>query len=101
MMHRIASWLCRKSAVRKETAMREPWWRKQTQHWYLEVDGKQVRISKTPDPEGGTRKNPPSAVQKEWHRIEREGIPQDVQVGDLFAAYLTFLTGPDVKESSE
>jgi integrase len=71
--------------------MREPWWRKQTGHWYLECNGKQKRISKNPDPEGGKRKYPPTEVQNEWHRIMREGMPQDMQVGDLFAAFIASL----------
>src|ERR1700692_1369238 len=80
--------------------MREPWWRKQNQHWYLEVDGKQKRISKDKDPDGGDRKYPPPAVQNEWHRIMREGVPQDMQLGDLFAAFLASLTGADNLETS-
>jgi integrase len=73
--------------------MREPFWRAQTQYWYIEKNGKQVRLSKLGDrdPDGGDRKHPPAAVQNEWHRLMREGSPEDLQVGDLFAAFLTSL----------
>lgn len=71
--------------------MREPWWRKQNGHWYIEVFGKQVRISKEPDWDGDKRKHPPIAVQNEWHRIEREGSPADMQAGDLFSLYVASL----------
>ena len=45
--------------------MREPFWRAQTQYWYIEKNGKQVRLSKLGDrdPHGGDRKHPPAAVQ--------------------------------------
>jgi integrase len=75
--------------------MREPWWRSQTQHWYLEVNGNQVRLSKEKDPAGGDRKHPPPAVQNEWHRLMREGRPEDMQAGDLFAAFIRALTGEE------
>lgn len=71
--------------------MREPWWRKQNGHWYLEINGKQKRISKEPDPDGGDRKYPPPSVENEWHRIMREGSPEDMQLGDLFAAFIVSL----------
>ncbi len=79
--------------------MREPWWRKQTGHWYLEVGGKQIRISTAPDPEGGTRKNPPADVQNEWHRMMRESRPEDMQLGDLFAAFIASL--PEGSDNSQ
>src|SRR4051812_19025842 len=81
--------------------MREPWWRQQTEHWYLEVNGKQIRISKQPDPDGGTRKSPPPAVQNEWHRIAREGTPEDMRLGDLVAAFLADLPDGDNKDNSK
>lgn len=76
--------------------MREPWWRKQNGHWYLEVDGKQVRLSK----QGGERKSPPPVVQNEWHRIAREGTPEDMRLGDLVAAFLADLPDGDNKDNS-
>ena len=71
--------------------MKAPWWRKQTGHWYIEQHGKQVRISKERDPDGETRKFPPAAVQNEWHRIMREGVPEDMQLGDLFVSFIASL----------
>ena len=71
--------------------MRTPWWRKQNGHWYLELHGKQVKLSKKPDWDGGERKSPPAFVENEWHRIMREGTPEDMQVGDLFSAFLASL----------
>src|SRR5205823_2626927 len=73
--------------------MREPFWRAQTGYWYIEQNGKQVRLSKLGDrdPDGATRKYPPPAVQNEWHRIMREGIPEDMQLGDLFVAFIASL----------
>ena len=71
--------------------MRTPWWRKATGHWYLEVHGKQIRISTEPDWDGEKRKGPPPAVENEWHRLMREGRPEDMQVGDLFAAFIASL----------
>src|SRR5437667_5303935 len=44
------------------TLFRSPWWREQTQFWYVKVNGKQVRLGKEKDPDGATRKDPPSAV---------------------------------------
>jgi integrase len=80
--------------------MREPWWRKQNGHWYLEVDGKQVRLSKEPDPDGGSRKEPPPPVQNEWHKFMREGIPSEMQFGDLVAQFLASLPEGDNKDNS-
>jgi integrase len=75
--------------------MREPWWRKQNGHWYLEVNGKQVRISDEPDPDGGERKNPPVAVQNKWHKFMREGSPEDMQLDDLIALFIDSLPEGD------
>ena len=73
--------------------MREPFWRSQTHFWYIEQNGKQVRLSKLGDrdPEGDTRKFPPASVQNEWHRIMREGVPEDMQLGDLFISFIASL----------
>jgi hypothetical protein len=49
-------------------------------------------LSKEPGPDGGRRKNPPPAVQNEWHRLMRLGSPQDLQVADLFAGFLATLS---------
>src|SRR5438477_143720 len=46
--------------------MREPWWRKQTKHWYVLHNGKQHRLSREPDPDGADREDPPPAVQTAW-----------------------------------
>lgn len=82
--------------------MREPFWRAQTQYWYLEVDGKQVRLSKLgdTDPDGANRKHPPPPVQDEWHRLMRLGVPADMRLGDLIAQYLTSLPNGDNKDNS-
>jgi integrase len=73
--------------------MRKPYWRSQTQYWYLDVHGKQVRLSRLgeQDADGATRKDPPPAVQNEWHRIMREGTPEDMRLGDLISAYIASL----------
>src|SRR5438874_889678 len=77
--------------------MQKPWWRKQNGHWYLDSHGKQIRLSTEPDPDGGGRKDPPVAVQNEWHRRMREGSPEDMQLGDLVQAYLAALPdGSDI-----
>jgi hypothetical protein len=75
-------------------------WRRQNQHRYLEINGRQVHIRKTPDPDGDTRKAPPPVVQNEWHRVMREGVPQDMRLGDLIAGYLASLPDGDNKTTS-
>jgi integrase len=55
--------------------MREPWWRQQNGHWYVKHFGKQHRLSKEPDPDGGGRKNPPAAVVTAWHKLLAEDEP--------------------------
>src|SRR5689334_16109620 len=82
--------------------MRKPFWRAQTAYWYCEIDGKQRRLSKLGhrDLDGGGRKDPPPAVQTEWHRLMREGVPGDVRVGDLVDAFLSSLTEGDNKTTT-
>jgi integrase len=75
--------------------MREPWWRSQTQFWYVEINGKQVRLSKQKDPEGGERKQPPPDVENEWHRLAREGVPSDMRVADLIDLFIESINGTD------
>src|SRR5262245_6225372 len=40
---------------------------------------------------GDVRKQPPKDVRDEWHRLMRRGQPEDVRVGDLFAAFIDSL----------
>lgn len=82
--------------------MREPFWRSQTQYWYLEIDGKQIRLSKLGDrdPDGGTRKAPPPSVQTAWHTLMRQGVPSEMHLGDLIARFLAALPDGDNKDNS-
>jgi len=48
--------------------MREPFWIKKTQYWYVWDQGKQIRLSKEKDPDGGSRKSPPPAVENRRYR---------------------------------
>src|SRR4051812_42988615 len=59
------------TAERRSPRMKKPWWRKQNSHWYVKHLGKQVCLSKDqPDPDGGTRKDPPAHVVRAWHELE-------------------------------
>lgn len=82
--------------------MRAPFWRSQTGYWYIELDGKQVRLSKLGDrdPDGGSRKEPPPTVQSEWHRLMRSGVPADMRLGDLVARFIASLPEGDNKDNS-
>src|SRR5689334_13203524 len=71
--------------------MRKPWWRKQTQHWYVRHNREQVRLSEEPDPDGGSRKHPPRAVEDAWHRLQAGEDPQkrykELTVKDVFEPF--------------
>src|SRR5438128_1197242 len=70
--------------TKPEAPMREPWWREQNQHWYLNLNGQQHRLSEEPDPDGGRRKKPPPDVASAWHRLVQHGRPRDMTVREVF-----------------
>lgn len=80
--------------------MRRPFWRSQTQHWYIKVGKTQQRLSDKPDPDGGSRKDPPPAVQNRWHEIERLGVPKDLKVKQVVDLFLEVKRGQDSAKST-
>jgi integrase len=80
--------------------MRKPFWRKFNAHWYVNVNGKQQRLSEEPDPDGGSRKNPPPEIETAWHKLIQRGEPKDMKLGELIARYLETLTQPDYIKSA-
>ncbi len=82
--------------------MRKPFWNKVNHYWYLEHHGKQIRLSDlgNKDPDGGTRIHPPPDVERAWHKLNREGHPEDMQVQDLFDAFKETITGTDLAKST-
>ena len=67
--------------------MNSPWWREQTQFWYVKINGKQVRLSEEKDPDGGTRKGPPPNVENAWHRLTQAGEPKEMRLADVFTVF--------------
>ena len=67
--------------------MRRPYWREQTQHYYVKVNGKPVRLSRQRHPDGDKRKTLPIEVENEWHRVTREGIPTETRLSDVFTRF--------------
>ena len=67
--------------------MRQPWWREQNQHWYVNLHGKQHRLTEEPDPDGGRRKKPPKQVEDAWHRLVQQGEPKEMSVRAVFDSY--------------
>lgn len=81
--------------------MRRPFWVKSSQHWYIELNGKQIRLSKDRDPDGKDRKHPPPDVENEWHRLTREGVPTETLLADVFTRFrATFETAHYTKSSN-
>jgi integrase len=68
--------------------VRKPFWRAFNQHWYINIHGKQRRLSTEPDPDGGSRKDPPPHIENAWHRLTQMGDPKDMRLGELITRYL-------------
>lgn len=81
--------------------IRKPFWRTQTEHWYVKVNGKAVRLSDEPDPDGKNRKAPPAAVQNAWHKLSREGVPSEIRLADVFEKFSATCTDPQHAKSTK
>lgn len=88
--------------------MQEPWFRKQTWSWYVELSGgKQHRLGKHPSetaPKKGRKGwQPPPEIERTWVRLLRESgqaaPSRDIAVGALFQAFLDAAKG-SVKENT-
>jgi integrase/recombinase XerD len=90
--------------------MQEPWFRKQTWSWYVELPGgQQQRLGKHPGdiaPARGKKGwNPPEIIREEWHRVMREGghveRERDPLLAILFDDFLSFAdqtTHPETRD---
>ncbi|HWE36403.1 MAG TPA: site-specific integrase [Isosphaeraceae bacterium] len=90
--------------------MQEPWFRRQTWSWYVELDGgKQHRLGKHPSDaaplKGKKGWNPPEEIRAEWHRVMREGGrvvgDRDPLLAVLFDDFLCFAdrtTKPETRD---
>lgn len=79
--------------------MQEPWFRRQTWSWYVELDGgRQHRLGKHPNDtqpvKGKKGWNPPEEIREAWHRLMRDGgkLPpgKEPTVAVLFDDFLSF-----------
>jgi integrase len=77
--------------------MQEPWFRKQTWSWYVELpDGTQKKLGKhpseTPPVKGKRGWNPPKAIAEAWMAVMRENghvlAAKDIPVRQLFDEFL-------------
>lgn len=81
--------------------MRKPYWRSYNQHWYVEHYGRQRRLSQEPDPQGGSRKQPPRAVEEAWKALLHQDTPgTDIRLGDLISRYLENDFSADFQKSA-
>lgn len=65
--------------------MRKPFWRSQTRHWYVKVDGKAVRLTEEPCDK---TKTPPPHVQRAWHAVTSKGVPKELRLAEVFDRFL-------------
>ncbi|WZO97036.1 hypothetical protein EP7_004050 [Isosphaeraceae bacterium EP7] len=79
--------------------MQEPWFRKQTNAWYVEIDGVQTRLGPHPadrPPVKGKRGwAPPPEIVEAWHVRMREGglapATKAINAARLFDEFLAFV----------
>jgi integrase len=74
--------------------MRTPWWRAQNGHWYVNLHGKQHRLTEEPDPDGGGRKAPPRHVEDAWHKLVQRGEPKDLKIREIFRRFKEACANP-------
>jgi integrase/recombinase XerC len=66
---------------------REPWYRKDRQRWYVEINGKQVCLGKDK-----------AEAKRKWHKLMHEGVPKAPYFHELMQPYLATLKGENFRK---